>query len=98
MIVAIERIRPLDRANIVELHCPPSASAFVAQSVHRLTGIYPIPKFVDDTTIAIFSDRLNLEEGCALLRLILNKGKYPEDITIKSIKEEIALEHNGVAV
>ena len=92
MIVAIEHTAPAAQENVTELHCKPEEVDLIVYAIRRLTGEHPVPVALSACEVALFSHELNLDRGCALLRIIREEGINPAFITMDLLDVEIQLQ------
>ena len=91
MIVAIEHTQSSTRGAVTEIHCPVPYAAAIAGVVRRITGEHPVPVPVEDV-IVYFVKGLDLEEACALLRMVTMYGEDPAQIDRSLLAAEAVLE------
>ncbi len=98
MVIVIEHHKIGEQNTITELHCAYQFTPLVARAIHQVTGEHPVPVPIRDSNEsfqgnhAFFVKGLNLDEACALLRMVTLYGEPPEQIDRDLIAAEVALE------
>ncbi len=92
MVVAIHHQKNSRYGEVIELHCPVEFSQQVRQVIQKVTGEHPVPVPLSECMVAYFVNGLDLEEACAVLRMITVFGEDPDEIDRETIETDVLLE------